>query len=349
MTMLLREGIRIPDAPRRPRLDKPTHVVCYASRLWFERAVKPVAYAGGFRLLSRLDVGVKNALVVCASVADERAAMRAGAWGTALMEHGVRLFYDDPAVPADSGWRPGRGHGRGRVLFLSPTARLGESHAEIHPHIPVVPIGSPYLDALLPTLTRPTNSRPVVCVANHWDCHVLPETRSAWEWIKGAYAALAEDGRWEVWGHWHPHEERLGTAAAKRAFYTAHGIKPVACFDEVMARANLYITDNSSTLYEFAATGRPVVAVNGPWCRRDVHLNLRFWSRIPGIECDSPDDLSDAVETALKDPPELREKRARAVKAAFGSLDGKAAARAAAAVQEVLKNGSSQHLQAGNF
>ena len=48
-------------------------------------------------------------------------------------------------------------------------------------------------------------------------------------------------------------------------------------FDEVMERSTLYICDNSSTLYEFASTGRPVVVLNAPWFRRDIEHGLRFW------------------------------------------------------------------------
>ena len=50
-------------------------------------------------------------------------------------------------------------------------------------------------------------------------------------------------------------------------FYEAHGIEYVPDFDDVLRRADVYACDNSSTLYEFASTGRPVVVLNAPWYR----------------------------------------------------------------------------------
>jgi len=94
---------------------------------------------------------------------------------------------------------------------------------------------------------------------------------------------------------------------------------------------------HNSTLYEFAATGRPVVVLNCPRYRRDVHHGLRFWDHIPGIQCDTPEDLPGAIELALEDPPELREMREEAIAAVYPQHDGHATDRAVETLLGVWK------------
>jgi CDP-glycerol glycerophosphotransferase (TagB/SpsB family) len=90
--------------------------------------------------------------------------------------------------------------------------------------------------------------------------------------------------------------------------YRRAGINVVRDFADVCRQADLYITDNSSSLYEFAATGRPVVVLNAPWYRRDVHHGLRFWDAIPGPQVDHSRDLVPTVLKALEtDTTDLRE------------------------------------------
>ncbi len=322
-------------APQAPA--KPVQVVCMATRPWMDRHVCPVAHAGGWPLVGAPDARVREALVVVASVADERAAMAAGAAGTVLMEHGAGLHYDDPTLPADSAWRGGRGHGRGRQLFLSPGQALARAHRRAHPGVPAAAVGAPSLDAWHPVGLKHAPAqprRPIVCVSTHWDCRILPELRSSWSWLEPQLAALAADPRWEVWGHWHPHDEATGEAGRRRQFYAATGIRAVSSWEEVLRHASLFITDNSSTLYEFAASGRPVVALNPPWYRREVRHGLRFWDAVPGIQhSDLSGPLAGTVAAALDDAPDIRAIRERAVAAAYGRVDGKAAERAARAIR----------------
>jgi len=62
--------------------------------------------------------------------------------------------------------------------------------------------------------------------------------------------------KYEVIGHAHPR------ALLKVAhYYRAARVEVVPDFAEVCRRADLYICDNSSSMFEFAATGRPVVVV----------------------------------------------------------------------------------------
>lgn len=327
-----RARLAVPGGARRhERAAAPGHVVCLATNAWYERHVMQVAIAGGWPLAWQADERCAGALVLAASVHDEAAAREAGAWGTVLMEHGAGLHYTDDSLPVDSAWRAGRGTGEGRALFLSPGADLAAAHEAAHPGVPVRVVGAPALDVRGEVWRKP--ERPIIAVANHWDCRALPETRSAWPWIKDAYAALAQDDRWEVWGHWHPFEGRNGKARAKRAFFEEHGIRCEPSFSRVLNKASVFVSGNSSALYEFAARGRPVVCVSPPWYRRAVTHGLRFWSHLPGVHCADAAALADCVAEALRDKTALRRQRARAVRAVFGELDGKAAARAAEAIR----------------
>ena len=142
-------------------------------------------------------------------------------------------------------------------------------------------------------------------------------------------------------GHWHPHEAREGGALPERlAFYAEHGIEPVAQFEEVMERADVYICDNSSSLYEFAALGKPVVVVSPPWYRRQVHSGLRFWEALPGVEVRRPEALAETVAAVLADDSDGARLRAKAMPLAWGALDGGAAARAAAVINSCLHSES---------
>jgi hypothetical protein len=110
--------------------------------------------------------------------------------------------------------------------------------------------------------------------------------------------------RFTVIGHGHPRRSELASR------YRRAGIEHVASFSEVCRRASIYVADNTSTLFEFAATGRPVVVLNARRYRRDVRHGLRFWDAAGvGPNVDRPRDLPDVVARALEDPPEFREKR----------------------------------------
>jgi hypothetical protein len=298
------------------------------------RHLAPVMLAGGWPMIRTAVPGsaVRGALVVVASYGDERAAMAAGALGAVLMEHGAGMSYDDPSLPMDSPWRGGRGDGIGRKLLLSPGHELAERHLAAHPHIPVAVIGCPALDEYS-GVTWPREARPRVCIGGHWDCQVLPETRSAWPWVKEALIDLAKDERWELCGTWHPHENSTGLAAEKRAFFEAHGIRVMSTWETVLEEADCFVADNTSALYEFAATGRPVVVMSPPGYRGTANHGMRFWSHIPGLQVWAASDLSSTIAAALQDGPKARALRKKAVKYVYGKLDGKASDRAANAIR----------------
>jgi UDP-N-acetylglucosamine:LPS N-acetylglucosamine transferase len=153
---------------------------------------------------------------------------------------------------------------------------------------------------------------------------VTPETRPTLNHFTPAFVHLKE--RFRVLGHGHPRLYGI------ERDYRRAGIEYVPEFADVCRRADVYVCDNSSTLYEFAATGRPVVVLNGPGYRRDVHHGLRFWEAADvGIQVDHPRDLPDAVAEALSDPPKRRRAREAALDLVYAHRSG-AAERAAEAI-----------------
>src|SRR5690606_19702269 len=98
---------------------------------------------------------------------------------------------------------------------------------------------------------HPTDDgRPVIAISFHWNCAVSFETRPAWRHYRRALPHLAR--RFRILGHGHPR-----MLSRLRSSYERLGIEVVPDFDEVCRRADLYVCDGVSTLYEFASTGRP--------------------------------------------------------------------------------------------
>lgn len=206
-----------------------------------------------------------------------------------FLEHGAGQTYSD-----QDRCNPG-GRGRERVvLFLATNSRTAALDHAAYPDAAVEIVGCPRLDdlALIPC---PADG---VAVSWHWENRQCPESRSAWSYYQGAVAELA--GFRPLIGHAHP---RMWPRASR--IYRRIGIEPVADFAEVVRRARVYVCDNSSTLFEWAALDRPCVVLNAPWYRRDVEHGLRFWEWAGiGINVDDPADLADAIREAEQDTPE---------------------------------------------
>jgi UDP-N-acetylglucosamine:LPS N-acetylglucosamine transferase len=99
-------------------------------------------------------------------------------------------------------------------------------------------------------------------------------------------------------------------------------VRFVPDFNDVVAQADVYITDNSSTLFEAAACGIPVVVLNGAKYRPTVRHGLRFWHYADiGVQVFSrstsvKQDLMEAVRlTVTKDPK--KDRRREIVKELF--------------------------------
>lgn len=192
--------------------------------------------------------------------------------------------------------------------------------------LPVVALGGqPKVDRWLGY--RPNNSHPVVALSFRWR-----EKASAFRHYRREFSKLVKAATrrgWELLGHGHP----LAFEKRFRPFYQQQRIRRTADFDKVLARADVYCVDCSSSTFEFAATGRPVVLMDCPlydgctFAPRFTHGHVGLHSR------DVP-TLIEAIATALKDPPEVRAARQAAVAEIFGPMDGKSAERAAGILVE---------------
>lgn len=259
-----------------------------------------------------------------ASGRDLAAARRAGYARFAYLEHGIGQSYGTghPAYPGGGGPRRQVG------LFLSPNETAAAADRAASPRARVEVVGDPRLDSL-PTRSPHEPPGPVICTSFHWDARVAPEARSAHRHYTAALRDLVD--RFFVIGHAHPRGRGQVTP-----MYARLGIPFVPSFDDVCRRADLYVCDNSSTIYEFASTGRPVVVLNIPAYRRGVEHGLRFWEAAGvGLNVWDPADLVEVVQAGLEDSPAAAADRDRALAIAYGHRSG-AGPRAAAAVVDWL-------------
>lgn len=253
------------------------------------------------------------------------------------VEHGAGQTYEGSDSPSYAG---GRGHDRVR-LFLCPNDTVAQAWRAAYP-TPAVTVGCPKLDRWhLQQQDEQDDDHgtgshggdgtagPVVAVTFHWDCGLVPETRSAWRHYDRVLPALAANPGWQLLGHGHP---RLWPTIRRR--WEQLGVDATPDLADVLDRADVLVGDNTSALYEFASLDKPVVVLNAPWYRRHVDHGLRFWSHPPGIQVDTAGQLPAAIRAALADPPVLQQIRRRAVVRAYCATDGHAAERAATAIME---------------
>lgn len=233
-----------------------------------------------------------------ASYGDTKEARRFGYGPIAYLEHGIGQSY-------------GRGDRRGRengsysggadrddtTLFLVPGPDPAERWRVAYPSARVEIVGSPRLDELpgrnAEDRINKRDSAPIVAISFHWPAPIS---------VSGyAGTAIGDHSRqlrsiadaYETIGHAHPKGDWPQRAA--RTFAKAD-IPFVDDFDTVCRWADVYICDNSSTIYEFAATGRPVILLNAAtWSRRGPELGLRFWAAAHVGQNVAPGELTPAV------------------------------------------------------
>ena len=266
----------------------------------------------------RLGGGHGSAVIVC-SASDLARAVQAGYERVAYLEHGIGQTY---------GATPGYPGGRGRQhvgLFLSPNDHAAARDRAAYPGARVEVVGDP----VVATLPRREPGPPAVAVSFHWDCTLVPEARSALRHYRAALRPLA--ARYPLLGHAHPR-----AVGRLEPLWRSLGVEWVPSWHDVLRRADAYVCDNSSTIYEFASTGRPVVVLNAPWYRRHVEHGLRFWQAATvGVQVDQPGDLEAGVAQALEDRPEQQHLRQAALGIVYAHPHD-AAARAAAALEDWL-------------
>lgn len=292
----------------------------------------------GVANLSTEDPPSSDNLTLVAGSGNLNTLVRFGRPNRAIMEHGCGLSYG-----GDTGYR-GRiaatsasyagGDGRLAQLFLHPGEHPAARDRARYPDATVEVVGCPKLDTLPKRV--PDDGPPVVAVSFHWDSTITTETRSAFifyrEHVKRIAREVAKSGEFRLIGHAHPRAFRR-----LESWYTRYGIEAVRDFEEVCRRADIYAVDNSSTLYEFASTGRQVIVLNAPFYRKRIHHGLRFWDAIPGPQVDEPADLMSVIRYELAHPTLWDERREAAVDRVYGFRKG--AAKRAAKVLESFAEG----------
>lgn len=238
------------------------------------------------------------------------------------MEHGIGNTYNN-GHPSYAG-----GAGKDRVvLFLNQHELTQEKNLKTYPKVKNVVVGTPKMDTVE---VRHVKDR-VVCLSFHWDCKVVPETRSAFNYYRIAIPKLIKHDGFKLIMHAHPHMNGEWQKQFKRL-----GVKFYDDFADVLKIADVYVIDNSSTMFEFAAAGRPIVALNCPFYRKNVNHGIRFWDYIPGPQVDLLKDLIPTIEHTLDFPHEWDERRNEIVNKLY-PYRGQSTQMAVDAIVELLK------------
>ncbi len=267
-------------------------------------------------------------LVLLVGHADSEWTDKAGRKSVILM-HGTGFNFDvNKSLPNYPGTTKNR---ENVVLMLSTNEAIAEMERAANPHIDVEVIGCPKLDDWYNKPKKKKAKKPVIALAWHWRCQVAPEAGTAFDYYKRVIPKIAE--KYTVIGHGHPN-----IIDELRPFYEKLNIEVVEDADEVFERADLLVCDASSLQYEWATLDRPQVVLNCPRYRRNVDFGLRFWKHADvGVQCDKPDDLLIAIETALEDKPGQQKARREAAKYAYAFTDGKCTMRAATAILDAAE------------
>jgi len=237
-----------------------------------------------------------------------------------LMEHGVGHQYgnDHPSYAGSTGKHR-------TSLFLCPNEVTATKNRQIYPNTPISVIGIPKLDKVA---VRPPTGR-TAAISFHWDARHSPEAQTALPHFRRILPELAADNRFQIVGHCHP---RPGWPEKMKKVYANADIPFVQSFDDILEQADVYIVDVSSTAYEFAAAGRPVIHLNSPRYRRHVNHGIRFWDYLPGLTVDHPEQLADVISDTLDRPQQYELLRLNAVRYITPYI-GEASERAAAAIE----------------
>jgi hypothetical protein len=243
-------------------------------------------------------------LAFATSIGDMKIARRLGYRRFVFMEHGVGQSYLERGGINHPSY-PGGADREDVELFLVPNEYAAGPWRKAYPGARVEIVGSPRLDDLPRRQLSPVEPGPTVGISFHWRAFVAPEAGTALGHYLTALGPLAE--RFHVIGHAHPKSD---WPVRMERIYRRAGIEFVPDFDDVCRRADVYVCDNSSTIFEFASSGRPVVVLNAPHFRRNVNLGGRFWDwATVGVQVDQPADLIAGIEEALADERQAERER----------------------------------------
>ena len=250
-----------------------------------------------------------------------------------FVEHGAGQTYEageahNPSYSGSGGFRH-----KGVIAFIAPSDTVAARWTTA----PAVAVGSPKMDRWIGC---PSPKEATICFAWHWPAvGTAPEARSAFDHYRARLPEIVDlytQMGFRVVGHEHP--KWRGKMAE---FWSKELNVPVLASDvDVFEQASILMVDNSSLAYEVAMLGRPVVSLNAPWYRRDVDHGLRFWSHVPGIMVDGPDDLLGLNPWDLLNDTEIAHMSAtlaaNAVEHAYKFRDGSSSARAAAFITGIV-------------
>jgi len=243
---------------------------------------------------------------------------------TVFFEHGAGFTYSNnhPSYAGSSGKERS-------IMFCNTNQRVQAANRRTYPNSEHVIVGCPKMDTM-PLLEPPKNDRPKVAFSFHWNCMVAPESQTSFYHYERELVRVGNTMKhWEHVGHGHP---RFWPTL--KPFWERNRFRLMQNFDDVMKTCDVYVADTTSTLYEFAATGRPVIVLNAPWYRRTVNHGIRFWEDIPGIQVNNRTDLIPMIEHVLANDT-FAEERARIVEKVYPFI-GSSAKRAADAIQSLL-------------
>ena len=245
------------------------------------------------------------------------------------VEHGAGQTYagdpktaGQPGYSASGGWRHG-----GVEAFICPNDEVASRWKTA----PSIAVGCPKMDQYVGMTPIAKNT---VCFAWHWESRISPEARSAITHYASHLAdivTLFQMQGFTVYGHAHPRWEGQLDRILNEA-----GMTVLATDREVFLNADILFVDNSSIGMEFMSLGRPVVWMNAPWYRRDVHHGGRFWDWTVDVDTvDHPHELLAAnLWDIVHGHDQIVAAQRRHVDATYAYTDGSSGQRAADFIAE---------------